>query len=301
MLLHLADASDCCGAKAEMIYRISRFSDGYEYVTLPKSRIFSTTYYNEKIRSLNNADEIRRLVQIEILPHVRREFKPSPLVIRSSATCEDSALFSGAGVYESFLNLTTDEQIANAIVKVYGSFQTDNARFYAHFNSVNYNDESIAILVQELAPVITSGVLFTIDPITYANDVVIEYTTGLGDKVVSGDSTIIGGRFSKTQPIEESKTFLLALIDFALNFEKELKCPIDIEWGCNDSCVYIFQVRPIVKSVLTRDCSTSICDGQFVVTSVIQVEISLRKEVTKWGFGCAISVRKSAYAEKSII
>ena len=131
MLLNLCDVSGCCGAKAEMIYRISKFSEGSKSVTLPKSRIISTTYYNEKIRSLNNVDEIRRVVQIEILPHIRREFKSSPLVIRGSATCEDSALFSGAGVYDSFLNLTTDEQIVNAIVKVYGSFQTNNARFYA--------------------------------------------------------------------------------------------------------------------------------------------------------------------------
>ncbi len=271
MLLHLNEASGRCGAKAEMIYRISRFTEGSTCITLPKSRVISTTYYNEKIRPLNNADEIRQLAQTEILPYVRKEFNTSPLVIRSSATCEDSALFSGAGVYDSFLNLMTDEQIVNAIVKVYVSFKTDNARFYAKYNSVNYNTESIAILIQELAPVTTSGILFTIDPITYTNDVIIEYTMGLGDKVVSGDSSIIRNRFSKTKSIEESNTILSKLIDFALKFEKELNSPIDVEWGYNDSCIYIFQVRPVVKSDLSRNCDSPIRDGQFVVSKGIGI------------------------------
>src|SRR5258705_12193081 len=47
-------------------------------------------------------------------------------------------------------------------------------------------DTAIGVLVQQMVPAVTSGVAFTINPITGADEIVVNAVWGLGEALVSG-------------------------------------------------------------------------------------------------------------------
>jgi len=121
-------------------------------------------------------------------------------VIRSSATCEDSPLLSFAGQYSSFLNVRGGENIIKAIKLCYQSLFSDNAKIYSKINGIRLEYESMAIAVQELAPVTVAGVIFTADPVNQDDKkMIVEYTKGLGDSIVSGHKKPILKEIEKTK------------------------------------------------------------------------------------------------------
>lgn len=168
------------------------------------------------------------------------------MVIRSSATCEDSPLLSFAGQYSSFLNIKGEKNIIKAIKLCYQSLFSDNARIYAKIKGVRLEYESMAIAVQELAPVRIAGVIFTADPVNQNNrKMIVEYTEGLGDSIVSGHKKPILKEIDKIKINTLQKGFLKKLSKIALNLEKLFGSPQDIEWGWDGQKNYIFQSRNI--------------------------------------------------------
>src|SRR6056297_916947 len=181
-----------------------------------------------------------------ILESIDQVFVNKPLVIRSSATCEDSPLLSFAGQYSSFLNIKGGENIINAIKLCYQSLFSDNAKIYANINGVRLEDESMAIAIQELTSVKAAGVVFTADPVNQDSEkMIIEYTKGLGDSIVSGHQKPIVKMVKKTEINNLQDGFLKKLLKIALNLEKVFDDPQDIEWGWNGKEIYIFQSRNI--------------------------------------------------------
>lgn len=184
--------------------------------------------------------------QKSILDVVAREFGSKPLVVRSSATCEDSPLLSFAGQYSSFLNITGSDNIINAIKLCYQSLFGNNAKMYAKMNGVRLEYESMAIAIQELVPVTIAGVVFTADPVSGDNnEIVIEYTEGLGDSVVSGSKKPIVKKINKNDISQSEPGFLREVIKAAIKLEDVFGNPQDIEWGWDGNELYIFQSRNI--------------------------------------------------------
>jgi len=71
------------------------------------------------------------IVQLRVPKHiisaVRRRFSSNTaLIVRSSANCEDTEEFAGAGLYESVLNVSP-EDVDTAIRKVWSSLWTPRA------------------------------------------------------------------------------------------------------------------------------------------------------------------------------
>ena len=180
-----------------------------------------------------------------ILDRISDYFGDGKLVIRSSATCEDSPFLSFAGNYSSFLNISGKKKILYAMKECYLSMFNKNSRLYGDLFGLNTANHSMAILIQEVAPVTMSGVMFTKNPIRNNDDVIIEYTNGLGDKVVGG--TIIPK--NKTVNLKDKKRepkFILDLISLGKKIENKFKKPQDIEWGMLKNKNFIFfQSRPI--------------------------------------------------------
>jgi pyruvate,water dikinase len=108
-----------------------------------------------------------------------------PLVaVRSSATCEDTADYSFAGMFESVLGVRGHEALADAIRRCWAS--TFGARVLYYRLSRNMPAEMpVAVVVQRMVPSLKSGVMFTADPATGESEhVVIEAAWGLGEVVV---------------------------------------------------------------------------------------------------------------------
>jgi pyruvate,water dikinase len=114
------------------------------------------------------------------------------VAVRSSATSEDLPSASFAGRMESFLNISTEKQLLEAIKRCYASLFTDRAikyRFDMGFDGV---DIAISVGVQQMvrSDLASSGVAFTIDPDSgFKNAIIINGTFGLGENIVQGRVT----------------------------------------------------------------------------------------------------------------
>ena len=110
-----------------------------------------------------------------------------PVAVRSSATAEDSAKASFAGVHESFLNIRGLANIIKAIKDCYGSLWTPSA--VAYRRKMGYPDDKVAaaVVIMELIPAAASGVSFSCDPHSGRSDLMtMNANFGLGESVVSG-------------------------------------------------------------------------------------------------------------------
>ena len=84
----------------------------------------------------------------------------------SSATTEDSADASFAGQYESYLNVSGDQDIIEKWRRCVASMFTERAIGYHLEHGMHPLDSAIAVVVMKMArsDKACSGVMFTIDP-----------------------------------------------------------------------------------------------------------------------------------------
>jgi len=109
------------------------------------------------------------------------------LAIRSSASAEDSAQASFAGVHESFLNVHGLENILAAIKGCYASLWSPQAVAYRRKLNIADNEVVPAVVIMEMVAAQAAGVGFTCDPQTGRQDLfVVNANFGWGESVVSG-------------------------------------------------------------------------------------------------------------------
>ena len=214
-----------------------------------------------------------------------REMYGNPVAVRSSATAEDSKFASFAGQQSTFLNIKNERQLLLAIKKCWASLFNTNAIYYRESFRLGNTKVKIAVVVQKLIESKKSGVMFTINPVTKKDEIVIEAALGLGELVVNGSITpdmyitekfivdkkgnrvikeihvntqkwalydksskLVKVKLSKRDSERQvlSKEEIKILIEFGEKIEKHYGFPQDIEWGINDK-IYILQVRPITN------------------------------------------------------
>lgn len=108
-----------------------------------------------------------------------------PLVVRSSAVGEDSAQASFAGQHSSVLNVSGGAAVADAVRDVWRSATSESALAYRRRLGLP-EAARVGAVVQRLVDADVAGVLFDVDPVTGADEVVVESAWGLGEAVVSG-------------------------------------------------------------------------------------------------------------------
>jgi pyruvate,water dikinase len=107
------------------------------------------------------------------------------VAVRSSAIGEDGANASFAGQHLTVLGLDSIDAIADAIRQVRASASSPSALSYRARMGVT-GEVRVAVVVQQLVDAECAGVLFTRDPVTGADERIIEAAWGLGESVVSG-------------------------------------------------------------------------------------------------------------------
>lgn len=263
-------------------------------VFVPETLILPNSLFKKIIDENGNIDLsnfenifINPQLEKEILCSIHKKFGNNKLVIRSSATCEDSIFFSGSGQYDSFLNIETDEKIIEAIKKVYASLFNKNSYLYSKIYNINLKKESMAVLIQEVAPVIKSGVMFSCNPLNQSKKYIIESTKGLGTNVVEGMGNITHLEIDyneKDSIVDEEIKLLTNVIDA---IRKRLNYEVDIEWGFDKKGVlYIFQARPIVNKEVKFNLSY---DNSIILKKCISISkgfsIGKIENITNNGMG----------------
>jgi pyruvate,water dikinase len=218
-------------------------------------------------------------VRDRILEAYRAMGADSFVAVRSSATGEDGADASFAGMNETFTNVRGEQDLIEKVGQCWASLF--GPRVVAYRASRGFTaDPAMAVVVQLMIASERSGVAFTADPTTDATDrVVVEGAFGQGEVVVSGSVEpdtyvvaketgeilsrrmgyksfkIIRGADGKDQRIDldeaQAQAQVLnddeirAIADIAVRSERHAGCPQDTEWAIADGTIYIVQTRPI--------------------------------------------------------
>ncbi len=205
----------------------------------------------------------------------------APVAVRSSATAEDTAAASFAGMNETFLNVRGADAVIDAVRRCWRSLFGARTIYYRRVNGFAQADMDIAVVVQLQVASTRAGVMFTVNPATGQRDeLVIEGSFGLGEAVVSGsvspDRYIVekrtlairrrevhhkelaieyapdGGTLRRTLSEEEavrpvlSDEEVVSVAALGRRIESHYGSPQDTEWAFDpDGLLWMLQSRPI--------------------------------------------------------
>ena len=112
------------------------------------------------------------------------------VAVRSSATVEDSAEASFAGLQDSYLGISGAAAVLEHVRRCWASLYNDESVAYRRRLGLPEAGVAMAVVVQRMVAPRAAGVMFTRSPVTGDRSVVaIEGTWGLGSALVSGDVT----------------------------------------------------------------------------------------------------------------
>lgn len=245
-------------------------------IAVPKGIILKTTAFSE-YKNGNRAAMKHISDELSIALHERGLYNV-PLVVRSSATVEDSSSKSFAGQFKSIINVVGDKAVLRAVLSVYKSLEHKKVATYCKVNGIPITKIKVAVIIQELVIGRVSGVMFTKNPIANDDIFIVEAVQGLNEGLVSGIITpsrflidYTNRRMVKSQIVRQrkkvtlgkygtklanvagkqsttiKKEMLLDLVKIGNRIEAEMKDPQDIEWTIKDNKIFILQSRPITK------------------------------------------------------
>jgi pyruvate,water dikinase len=241
------------------------------------------------------ADRLRGQVLAAGLPGpLRREIdaayrelgggKELRVAVRSSATAEDTAGTSFAGMHETFTNVLGAEAVAARVLDCWASLY--GQRVLSYRKAIHLAEEpSLAVVVQAMVDSERSGVMFSADPASGdPGRVVVEAALGLGEVVVGGkvepDTYTVAKKglsllevrvghqafkvardadgVEKELPLTEDEARARVLTDgevrelaaLAVRVEEHYQAPQDIEWAHDGKRFLLVQSRPITKRLL---------------------------------------------------
>jgi pyruvate,water dikinase len=238
------------------------------------------------------------------LKRLRRQAGGGPLMlaVRSSAMGEDSE-HTFAGQYVSLLN-EAPQNLAPAYMKVLAGAYSPLAMEYRRQKGITEHEVAMAVACQGMIDAKFSGVLYTLDPLYPAREIMtLSSAWGLGAPVVGGEVTtdrfLVSRQFpypvqgwevarktrrltAKTgggcefQPVAEamqtraslSEIQIRKLAEAARAIERYFKCPQDIEWAFDqEDRLHILQARPLnVRSRLAPvECDIPAVTDQYPI------------------------------------
>lgn len=236
--------------------------------------------------------EVRKLIlSVNMLPEITSGIKKAYdemgkglVAVRSSATAEDLPEASFAGQQSTFLNIHGGNEVVTAVQQCWASLFEARAVFYRVQQGFDHFKVGIAVPVQRMVQSDTSGVMFTLEPVTSdTSKIAIEAVLGLGEMIVSGDVTpdtyiidkeslkivskqvaaqewkLVRGK-GKDGKIANIKVVLtpeeqkrqkvsdgdiIELARIGKRLEEWYKFPQDVEWAKEGDKIYIVQTRPV--------------------------------------------------------
>ena len=184
-IVDLRNAAINCSTLASALEVCLRDADPQDHLNL-NSR---ATLARSLVRETPVPDEIKAVIAEEYSKLCELYHPGVDVAVRSSATTEDSADASFAGQYESYLNVSGEQDIIEKWRRCVASMFTERAIGYHIEHGMHPLDSAIAVVVMKMArsDKACSGVMFTIDPDSGHDGVIhIGSSYGLGELVVQG-------------------------------------------------------------------------------------------------------------------
>lgn len=179
------------------------------------SQLDRTDYYNlnsigKQARNLILSGEFTAAFQAEIKAAYRILCNDASCAtaVRSSATAEDLPDASFAGQHDTFLNVSGEKALLNAIKKCFASLYTNRAIKYREDKGFLHHTIALSVGVQFMvrADKGCSGVGFTLEPESgFENLIVLAGVWGLGENIVQG--TVSPDEFYVFKPMLRQKKY----------------------------------------------------------------------------------------------
>ncbi|UJG43170.1 MAG: hypothetical protein K9W46_12450 [Candidatus Heimdallarchaeum endolithica] len=219
-----------------------------------------------------------KLEKIDEIKHYYSKLGNGKVAIRSSAVGEDSEDFSHAGQYKTFLNVEGIENVHKAVINCIESASSTQVEKYSENLSQN-KESKVAVVVQRMINPSVSGVIFTLDPSTGEEKILINAVRGEGEALVSGkakpdlyvlsrEGKIIMREYSGEQAIL-SEQQIKNLVEQALYAEKHLSKALDMEWAIDKKGdLFWLQARPIttINKITINELDSSVDDSTIIFT-----------------------------------
>ncbi|NUT49096.1 MAG: phosphoenolpyruvate synthase, partial [Saccharothrix sp.] len=245
--------------------------------TSPDRLAESAERMRELVRKAGVSDEVRH----EVLRAYRDLGQDESVAVRSSATSEDTAGASFAGMNSTFTNTRGAHALLDRLLDCWVSlFGTRSVAYRAEQRITD--EPAIAVVVQKMVDSERSGVMFTADPSTGDRDrMLVEASFGLGEVVVSGSvepdtyilrrngdslsvvDTRVGRKShqivrgpdgadqrveldseaSHAQVLTEAEA--IAIGQLGMRVQRHYGEPQDTEWAIADGKTWLVQSRPI--------------------------------------------------------
>jgi pyruvate,water dikinase len=192
-------------------------------IQVPPGFVVTTSAFEESIAAIDRDGSIRRAIHaldrndLELVGHVTRgirerieraplpaavrsaiveahaalcERDDAPLAVRSSATSEDSAEASFAGLQETLLWVRGADAVLAALRSCWASLYSVESVTYRLRLGLSEAEVAMGVVIQRMVDSRSSGVMFTRSPTTGDRSVIaIEGSWGLGSAIVSGEVT----------------------------------------------------------------------------------------------------------------
>lgn len=214
------------------------------------------------------------------------------VAVRSSATAEDTAGTSFAGMHETYANVVGDLDVLDRIVDCWASLYGERVISYRASRGLTA-EPAIAVVVQQLVPSERAGVMFSADPSTGDRSrIVIEGAFGLGDVVVGGEvepdtyvvakdgprllqvrighkthevvagthgvaRSALGGERAAARVLDDAEVLELARLAQRVEAHYGGE-PQDIEWALSAGKTFLVQSRPITTLALAAPAAPAV-------------------------------------------
>ncbi|GAA2103496.1 phosphoenolpyruvate synthase [Microlunatus panaciterrae] len=211
------------------------------------------------------------------------------VAVRSSATSEDAADTSFAGMNATYTNITGEQALVDSVLSCWVSLFSPRVIAYRASSGMD-EEPAMAVVVQQMVNSDCSGVAFTADPTTGdTGHLVLEAAIGLGEVVVSGavepDTYVLakkGPRLIQLRVGHQTHKIIrgpdgrdlrvdlddvdadrrvltddqaIELARLALRTEEYYGSPQDLEWAVADGKTWLVQSRPITTLSRRADAS----------------------------------------------
>lgn len=235
-----AKNSSQVGQKAKSLWYLKKIGS-----QIPITYVCTFYAYDEYING--NQDILKVLkAELEKIIDIRRSYS-----IRSSANFEDNMDYSFAGQFNSYLNIKSIDEILEAIANIWESVKGERVKSYLERIGISSSDLKMAVIIQEMINADFSGVIFTKNPITGLDEVIVEAVAGTCVSILQEGITPQRWVYKWGNLIEEPQsrnldpTVINQIVVQANKISKKYRAPVDLEWVYDGRQIYWLQLREI--------------------------------------------------------
>ncbi len=228
------------GNKALNLFRLSRNG-----IQIPETYVVSWKAYQHYLQdNVALVDQLRR----ELAKNIEAD---TLYAVRSSANIEDSIDRSFAGQFKSVLNVTSVDGVFQAIWSIWGTAKSAQVVSYLKMHGITARDLYMAVIIQKMIQPVFAGVVLSRNPVTGADEIVVEAVEGCGEALVQTGVTPMRwiNKWDNWISQPEPNGFPQSLIDQIVTetrlISEKLKAHVDLEWVYDGKQLYWLQVREI--------------------------------------------------------